>query len=139
MTKPEQCRDMEQKVPVLWTKQPATTVSGPSGPFTLRLREVHQFGRSWIFPGRRQWEQLGPSNLSPPAHLAPSNQWTLYINTGQYTVGGLPRCRTWKPHTAQSPAPSPIVAARSESRYTPSNKGWGADIHPQATQAQTSS
>nr|KAF6462297.1 hypothetical protein HJG59_011332 [Molossus molossus] len=139
MTKPEQCRAAEQRFLCCGWEQPATSVSGPSGPSSCNPGRSHHFGRSWVFPGRRQWEWLGPSNLSPPAHLAPSDQRTLCVNTDQCTVVELPRCWWQKPQTARSPAPSSIVAAQSDSRYNPSNRDWGADIHPQATEAQTSS
>nr|KAF6425214.1 hypothetical protein HJG59_009257 [Molossus molossus] len=67
---------MEQKVPVLWTEQPATTVSGPSGHFSLHCREVPPFWKSPDLPWEEAVGVARAQQPEPPVHQAPSDQWT---------------------------------------------------------------
>nr|KAF6425217.1 hypothetical protein HJG59_009260 [Molossus molossus] len=63
MTKPQQCRDAKQKVPVLWTEQLATLVSSSSGCFSLHLRKVPPF---WKILGLPWEEAVGTARTQQP-------------------------------------------------------------------------
>lgn len=123
-----------------WEQQ-GTLVSSSSKGFSLHHEKVPPFLKIPGLPGKRQWKWPRPSILCPPVHLAPSDQWTLYVNTDQCTVGEPQRYWVTTAHIqpARSPALSPIVADQSQLKYSPSNKGWGADIDLQETKLQKSS